>query len=79
MAIIFRLIGALCEVLSIAILVRAIFSWVSPRPNAFTDFLVTITEPVLAPLRRVVPRLGPVDFTPLVAIVLLQIIARILR
>ncbi len=33
-----------------------------------------ITEPFLAPLRRVVPRVGMLDITPLVAIILLQLI-----
>jgi YggT family protein len=35
-----------------------------------------ITEPILAPLRRVVPRLGMIDITPLVAIIILQVLAQ---
>ena len=40
--------------------------------------LYRITEPVLSPLRRIIPRAGMVDFTPLVAIILLQLIAYLL-
>jgi YggT family protein len=36
-----------------------------------------ITEPILAPLRRVVPRLGMIDITPLVAIIILQVLAQV--
>lgn len=36
--------------------------------------LYEITEPILDPLRRVIPRLGMIDITPLVAIILIQVI-----
>lgn len=75
MIILFRIIRALCEVLTIAIFIRAILSWVSPGPNALTGILTAITEPLLAPLRRVLPRAGMVDFSPFVAIIILQLIA----
>ncbi|MBI2303207.1 MAG: YggT family protein [Chloroflexi bacterium] len=60
-----------------AIFVRALLSWFSlPPTNAIVVVLNQVTDPVLAPLRRVVPSLGMMDITPLVAIVLLQIISR---
>jgi len=68
----------LCEVLSLAIIFRAILSWFLTRPNTLSIFLDKITEPILAPLRRIIPRVGMLDFTPLVAIILLQLIARLL-
>jgi YggT family protein len=37
-----------------------------------------ITEPILSPLRRVVPRIGMIDITPLVAIILLQFLGQAL-
>ena len=78
MELLFVIISRLCEVLSLAIFARVILSWVSPRPNALTTILDKITEPILAPLRRIIPRTGMFDFTPLVAIILLQVIARLL-
>ncbi len=40
--------------------------------------LYEITEPILAPLRNVLPRIGMMDITPLAAIILIQIIGRVL-
>lgn len=40
--------------------------------------LDTITEPILEPIRRVMPRLGMIDFSPLVAILLIEFIAQAL-
>lgn len=64
--------------LSLAILVRALLSWfpIDPRSPLVT-VLDQITEPILEPLRRVVPRLGMIDITPLVAILLLGFVGNI--
>jgi len=57
--------------------VRAILSWFAMDPrNPLIEVLDQITEPILAPLRRIVPRLGMIDITPLVAIILLQVLAQ---
>ena len=75
MAFFFSLIRILCELLTIAIVIRAILSWFSPgRTNILSVILYRITEPVLSPLRRILPRVGMVDFSPLAAIILLQLI-----
>ena len=42
--------------------------------NTFTDILFRLTEPILAPIRNLLPRMGMFDFSPLVALVVLQII-----
>ena len=71
----FDFIKLLCQVLTFAIIFRAIMSWFSPRPtNILAVILYRVTEPLLAPLRRIIPRVGMLDFTPLVAIILLQLI-----
>jgi len=75
----FDFIRILCWVLTVAIIFRAILSWFSPRPtNMLAVIIYRVTEPVLAPLRRVIPRVGMLDFSPLVAIILLQLIRRLL-
>ena len=74
----FNFLRLLCEVLTFAIFIRVILSWFSPRPNALTVILDKITEPILAPLRRIIPRAGMFDLTPLAAIILLQLIAVLL-
>ena len=79
MSFLFDFIRILCDVFSLAIICRAILSWFSPRPtNRLAIILYRVTEPMLAPLRRIIPRAGMVDFTPLVAIILLQLIVYLL-
>ncbi len=72
----FGFLGFLCEALTLAIFIRAVVSWVSPgQTNMLTVLLYRVTEPVLAPLRRIIPRIGMFDLTPLAAIIILQILA----
>jgi len=72
-------IGLLCDVLTVAIIFRVILSWFSPSPtNRLAIVLIQITEPFLRPLRRIIPRTGILDFTPLAAIILLQLISYLL-
>ena len=79
MTFLFNFLRLLCEVLTLAIFLRAILSWVSPgSTNVLVNILYQVTEPILAPLRRIIPRVGMFDFTPLVAIILLQLIASFL-
>lgn len=79
MDIFLNLIIYLCQVLAFIIFLRAILSWFAISPyNPIVVFLDRITEPILSPLRRVVPRIGMIDITPMVAIVLLLIIASLI-
>jgi len=75
----YNLIRWLCQVLTLAIMARVIISWFSPNPtNKLVIILYQITEPFLAPLRRIIPRVGMFDFSPFVAIILLQLLASLL-
>jgi YggT family protein len=47
--------------------------------NPFVVFLMQITEPVIAPIRAVVPRIGMIDLSPMVAIIVLSVIREALR
>ena len=70
----------LLTILWFAIFARAIVSWFPVDPNGpVVRALDAITEPVLDPLRRVVPRLGMIDITPLVAILLILVISSALQ
>ncbi|MBC8263993.1 MAG: YggT family protein [Anaerolineales bacterium] len=65
--------------LSLAILARVLLSWVRVSPyHPAVDFLYRITEPILAPLRRVIPPVGMVDISPVIAMFLLRIIGQVL-
>ncbi len=79
MTIFIGIIKVLCNVLTILILLRVVVSWYLPRPtNVLVAILYRVTEPMLAPLRRIIPRVGMFDFTPLVAIILIQLIRYLL-
>lgn len=79
MAILYDFIRILFEVLSIAIVIRVLLSWFNVSPyNPIVSFLDQVTEPILAPLRRVIPAIGMIDITPIVALLLLQVIEYIL-
>lgn len=59
------------------IIVEVIFSWVNPHAP-LAPFIGALTEPLLRPLRRVLPLIGNIDLSPLVAMVLLQIVLRVI-
>lgn len=70
------------QAMTFAIFFRVILSWfmTNPRGGSFMtiyEILVRVTDPILAPLRRIIPRMGMFDLTPMVAIILLQIIGEI--
>ena len=72
----------LLDLATLILVARAILSWFpigfdSPvRPVA--DFLVRITEPVVAPVRRILPPMGGFDFSILVVILGLRVLAGLL-
>ena len=75
-------VDALFTILIWAIFGRAILSWFHLRPgNPFYPLAVVlhqITEPILAPLRRVIPTIGMIDISPIVALLLLQFLQAVL-
>jgi YggT family protein len=63
--------------LTVAVFARAIVSWFGMDPRSpIIQVLDQITEPILDPIRRIMPRLGMIDFSPLIAILLLQFVSR---
>ncbi len=73
-------LAALIQLLVLAIFFRAILSWFVRDPyNPIVRVLDTITEPILQPLRQIMPRMGMMDLTPLVAIIVLSVIASLVR
>lgn len=62
-------------ILQVAIIGRSLMSWFPVNPHSpIISVLNEVTEPILAPLRRVVPRIGMIDLTPMVAIFVLFIV-----
>ena len=78
-------VNALAAVVSILltimywlILIRALISWVNPDPfNPIVQFLMRVTEPVLEPIRRLLPAL-PIDISPIIAFFIIIFLQRFL-
>ncbi len=69
------------QVLTWAIIIRTLLSWFSVGGGAIQPvfrLLFDITEPVLGPMRRVLPTIGAIDFSPLIALLLIQFLGGIL-
>jgi YggT family protein len=68
-----KVLGIVLNIYMWIIIIRALLSWVNPDPyNPIVQFLTRITEPVLRPLRKLVPawKLG-IDLSPLIAILII--------
>lgn len=72
------LIIYLFNALTLIVIARALISWFDPgMRSSVGKILVDITEPMLAPIRRMIPSAGGLDFSPIILIILLQFIERI--
>lgn len=73
-------IRAIGYTLYFAILARVIVSWILPgrTDNPIVAFIIQITDPILAPIRRVLPQMGMFDLSPMVALILLTVIIQVL-
>jgi len=62
----------------LVVLGRVLVSWVDPQfKNPVSRFLFETTEPLLAPVRRVMPQTGMFDFAPLVVLLVLGVLMRV--
>ena len=79
MDLIYTFIGMLALVLTILILGRVVVSWTNPTGGGgLTAFLYQSTEPILAPIRRLIPPTAGIDWAPMIAILLLGVVTRVL-
>jgi YggT family protein len=73
-----ELLGKLIGLYEIALLVRIVISWVPHNPyNQAIQFLYKITDPVLNPVRKLLPTIRGIDFSPIVVFFALGIVKRI--
>ncbi len=73
------------QILTFAVFFRITLSWFMMSPSSMSGFLGSIykvlfqiTEPILGPIRRIVPTIGMFDISPIVAIIVLQVIGDVL-
>ncbi len=75
----YKFIDILFTLLELAILARVLLSWFRVDPyHPAVALLYQITEPILRPLRNVIPPLGMMDISPIVALILIRIIRAII-
>ncbi|MFO7896026.1 MAG: YggT family protein [Candidatus Cloacimonadales bacterium] len=78
MNVIQRILIAAIDVYTMIIFIRAIVSWFRPDPyNELYLWLIRLTEPVLAPIRKILPMSG-IDFSPLIVLLALHFIKSII-
>lgn len=66
----------LINFLVLAILIRALLSWFQLDPrNPLIEALRAITDPIIEPIRSVVPRVMMIDFSPMIAMIVLSVIS----
>lgn len=74
-----RFIDLFLRIYEILILARVVMSWVQMESNKLSDFVYRVTEPVLRPIRELIPAVaGVIDFSPLIAFMLLTLVRRLL-
>lgn len=69
----------LIDLYSLIVLVAVVLSWLGLSPyNPVVRAVTFVTEPVLAPLRRVLPNLGGFDFSPMVLLLAIRLLRGLL-
>jgi YggT family protein len=73
-------INVLAGALTLAIFVRVILSWIpnARLPFGLSEFVWSVSEPILAPIRRAMPFFGGIDFSPFIALVVINLVSSLL-
>lgn len=73
-----NLIAMLLNLLVLLLIVRAVLSWVRIGPDSpfrpVVDVIYRITEPILAPIRGILPSMGGFDLSPLLLIIAIRLV-----
>ena len=77
MAFLRNFLEILVLVLWLLVLGRVLISWIDPTArNSVSRYVVALTEPMLAPIRRLLPQTGMIDFSPLILMLGLGVLLR---
>lgn len=80
MGFVFQILFWVLQLFNLALLARVLLSWFPDidRTHPIIQFLYDITEPVLRPVRELLPQTGMIDFSPLVVFLVIQVLLRLL-
>jgi len=67
-----RILNAAIEIYVLVIIADVIVSYFLSPYHRVREFLDRLVQPLLAPIRRIIPLVGPIDFSPLVLLLLVQ-------
>ncbi|TMU87859.1 YggT family protein [Bacillus sp. BHET2] len=74
MVLLYEILSKLIQIYSWALIIYILMSWFpSARETSIGQFLVKICEPYLEPFRRIVPSIGMIDISPIVAFIVLNL------
>lgn len=72
------LIQLITYLLTLLILIHVVLSYILPPYHPVREFIDRIVEPMLMPFRRIMPSTGGLDFSPVILLLLIQLIGRLL-
>jgi YggT family protein len=78
MALAIQLITIIAQLITLLVIVQVALSYFMDPYHPVRQAIDNIVEPLLAPIRRILPQTGMLDFSPLVLIILVQLVARLL-
>jgi YggT family protein len=71
---IWQVVAIVFRVYLLVMLIYAVISWVPSLRGRWTDYVAMLVEPVLTPVRRIIPPMGGLDLSFIVVIIVLQVI-----
>jgi YggT family protein len=72
-----NVINFIAQILSLLIIISAVLSFFMSPFHPIRQIIDRIVNPMLAPIRRVVPAVGAMDFSPLILLILIQVVSSI--
>lgn len=79
MFVVARLVSYFFQLLTLLVLVAAILSFFMPPYHPVREFVDRLVDPMLRPIRRILPPMGGLDFSPVVLIILLQVVGGLIN
>jgi YggT family protein len=78
MAVVVLIVDAVVNVLTLLVIAKVILSYFMSPYHPIRESIDRVVEPMMAPLRRIIPPIGMMDFTPFVFIILLRLVRSVI-
>ncbi|MBU0981762.1 YggT family protein [Patescibacteria group bacterium] len=76
---IIQTVNILADILIVFIFIRVIFSWFGLQPGWLTKVIFETTNPILKPIQKALPNTGMIDFSPMVAFFIIQLVRSLIN